>query len=710
MKSKLLTSAAAAVTLALSAGAAFAADPSSKVSDWEALFAAPQGVQAGAGAEGGAGGGGGAPQFGGWGFDAAGVNAQAKPGDSFFDYASGAWYAKTEIPGDRSSFGMFDVIYDKSQEQLRSIIEDTAKAGGAADTTPGKVGALYNAFMDEARLEQLDAAPLAGDLRRIRDARTRNDLAAYMGGTAGGFGSSFFGGAVFDDAKNPKMNALYLFQGGLSLPDRDYYLSDTFKEKKAKYRDYVARQLAMVGWEDAGKRADEIVAMETRIAEASWTRAESRDDDKTYNPMTVAELERYAPGFPWKAWFKGAGAPTSGRVIVGQNTAFPKIAKVFAETPIETLKAWQAFSVIDQASPYLSKRFVNARFDFRNRTLNGQTEQRPRWKRGVQLVDGSLGEAVGQVYVQRYFPAESKAKMDVLVADLKTAMGERIQKLTWMGPETKAKALAKLGTFRVKIGYPDKWRSYDGLAIDAGDLYGDVQRSSAFEWKYNLSKLGKPVDKDEWGMTPQTVNAYYSSTKNEIVFPAAILQAPFFDPNADPAVNYGGIGGVIGHEITHGFDDQGRKSDADGSLRDWWTAEDAKKFQVQADRLGAQYDSYEVGPGVKVKGAQTMGENIADLGGILLGLDAYHASLKGQPAPVLDGVTGDQRVFYGWAQVWREKARQEALEQQVVSDVHSPARFRVDGPVRNVDAWYDAFGVKEGDKLYIRPEDRVRIW
>jgi putative endopeptidase len=366
--------------------------------------------------------------------------------------------------------------------------------------------------------------------------------------------------------------------------------------------------------------------------------------------------------------------------------------------------------VADDAAPFLSKRFVDARFAFRNKTLSGQPENTPRWKRGVNLVNGSLGEVVGQEYVAKHFPAESKAKMEVLVANLRVALKARIDKLEWMSPETKAKAQDKLAKFTVKIGYPNKWRDYSALKIDATDLVGNVRRSGAYEWNYDLARLGKPVDRSEWGMTPQTVNAYYNSTLNEIVFPAAILQPPFFDPNADMAVNYGGIGGVIGHEISHGFDDQGRKSNGDGVLSDWWTAEDAAKFKAQAAKLGAQYDAYEVAPGAHVQGGLTMGENIGDLGGILLALDAYHASLNGQPAPVVDGYTGDQRVFFGWAQVWREKARLDAEKAQVVSDPHSPAHFRVVGPMRNVDAWYDAFGVKPGDKYYIDPKDRVRIW
>jgi putative endopeptidase len=428
--------------------------------------------------------------------------------------------------------------------------------------------------------------------------------------------------------------------------------------------------------------------------------------------MTFAELEREAPGFPWRVYFEEAGLAGAGSAVVSQNTAFPKIAAIFAETPIETLRAWQAFHTTEDAAPYLSRRFVNTQWEFRSKFLNGALEQRPRWKRAVAGVEGAMGEAIGRSYVATYFPPESKALMEQLVADLRTAMRARIERLEWMSPETKAQALDKLSKFGVKIGYPTKWQDYSALEMREGDLFGNVERASRFQWNEQLSRIGKPVDNEEWGMTPQTVNAYYSPQKNEIVFPAAILQPPFFDPKADAAVNYGAIGGVIGHEITHGFDDQGRKSDGNGVLRDWWTAEDAAAFEVQATRLGAQYESYTFPtlPGMKLTGRLTMGENIADLGGVLLGLDAYNIRMSGQPRQVLDGFTPEQRVFMGWAQVWRTLFRDDALRQQIVNGPHSPGTIRAFAPLRNVDAWYDAFGVKEGDANYVKPEERVRIW
>jgi putative endopeptidase len=416
------------------------------------------------------------------------------------------------------------------------------------------------------------------------------------------------------------------------------------------------------------------------------------------------------PGFDWNRYLAAANLGGVSRVVVTTNTAFPTFGKIYAETPLETLKAWQAFHLADGAAPYLSKPFADASYEFHGKTLGGQPEQQPRWKRAVAFTNEAVGESVGRVYVARYFPPASKAKMDALVGDIHTALQARIEKLPWMGEETKAKALEKLSKFTVKIGYPARWRDYSKLTLKRDDLYGNVIRAGAFEWDREVTRLNQPVDKGEWGMTPQTVNAYYNYANNEVVFPAAILQAPFFDPDADAAINYGGIGAVIGHEISHGFDDQGRKSDGDGMLRDWWTTADADKFKVQADRLGAQYSAFEPLPGAHVIGALTMGENIGDLGGLSLALDAYHASLKGKPAPAIEGLTGDQRVFLGWAQVWRDKIREDALRQRLVTDPHSPAVYRVNGAIRNIDGWYAAYDVKPGDKLYVAPDQRVRIW
>jgi len=650
-----------------------------------------------------------APRMGAWGFDLAGRDPAVRPQDDFYGYANGSYVAKLQIPPDRSRFGAFDLLSDLSQARMRAVLEKAAADGSATGQT-AQIGALYRSFMDEAKVDALGARPLAADLAAIRAAKTRSDLARLMGQSQHAFGGAFFNAQVYDDAKDPQRYAVYLIQGGLGLPDRDYYLEPRFAEQKAKYQAYVAQMLTLAGWPEAEASAKAIVAVETEIAKVSWTRAERRDDDKTYNPVETAKLAEFAPGFDWNAYLDGAQLGSATRVVVAENTAFPKIAAIFAATPVETLRAWAAFGLADNAAPYLARPFDQAHYEFRDKILSGTPQQRPRWKRGVVLVDGQIGEALGKVYVDAYFPAESKAKMEALVGDIRTAMKARIERLTWMAPATKAKALEKMSKFNVKIGYPDKWRDYAGLEIKDGDLYGNVERATAFDWRYRVGRLNGPVDRGEWGMTPPTINAYYSSTKNEIVFPAAILQPPFFDPAGDPAVNYGGIGGVIGHEITHGFDDQGRKSDGDGRLTDWWTAEDAAKFQVQAKKLGDQFSAIEPLPGARINGDLTMGENIADLGGLLLALDAYHLSLDGKPAPVIDGLTGDQRVFLGWAQVWRSKNRDESLRKQLVADPHSPPQYRVDVPVRNIDAFYEAFGVKPGDKMYVPPDQRVRIW
>ena len=650
-----------------------------------------------------------APRYGTWGFDLSARDLSVKPGDDFFRYAEGKAVDALQIPADRSRYGAADKLVELSEARSRAVIESAA-AAKTPDADQVKVGAFYTAFMDEPRVEALDAKPLRGGLNAIRAARTRVDIAALMGRSNTGFGASFFNSYITTDAKAPTRYAVHLTQAGLGLPDRDYYSQPSFAAQKDKYQAYVAQMLTAAGWPDAEANAKAIVAMETRIADAAWARSDRRDDTKTYNPMTVAELSAAAPGFPWKAFLTSAELGGADRVIVDENTAFPKIAAIFADTPTPVLQAWLAFNLTDNAAPYLSKRFADANFEFRNKALSGQPEQRPRWKRGVETVQTQMGEAVGRIYVADYFPPESKAKMEELVAELRVAMAARIQKLDWMSPQTKARALEKLSKFTVKIGYPDKWRDYSALAVSPTDIYGDVERGAAFEWRRQVARLNGPVDKSEWGMTPQTVNAYYSQTENEIVFPAAILQPPFFDPKADMAVNYGGIGGVIGHEMTHGFDDEGRKSDGNGALNDWWTAEDSAKFDAKAKALGAQYEAFPILAGAHINGALTMGENIADSGGVLLGLDAYHASLKGQPAPVIDGLTGDQRVFLGWAQVWRAKQREDSLRRRLVTDPHSPPEARTDVPIKNVDAWYEAFGVQPGDKQYVAPADRVHIW
>ena len=650
-----------------------------------------------------------APRMGTWGFDLAGRDAAAKPGQDFFQYANGSYLKGLEIPADRTSWGAFNMLNELSQNRLHAVV-DRAAADKATSGDAAKVGTLYASFMDEAAVEALGAKPLAADLAAIRAETTRSDIARMMGRSLKSFGGSVFSASVSEDAKDPEHYAVYLGQAGLGLPDRDYYLEASFAPQKAKYEGYVAQMLTLAGWPQPAANAKAIVALETEIAKVSWTRAERRDDEKMYNAYPTAKVGELAPGFDWTAFMAGAGLSKAGAVVVGEKTAFPKIAKIFADAPIATLKAWQAFYLADQAAPYLSKAFVDAQWEFRSKTLSGAQAQQPRWKRGVVLADSQIGEALGKLYVETYFPAQSKAQMLALVGDIRAAMKARIERLDWMSPATKAKAQEKLSALTVKIGYPDRWRDYSKLSLKPGDLYGNVERAYAFDWDYRAARLGGPVDRAEWGMTPPTINAYFRPTGNEIVFPAAILQPPFFDPEGDPAINYGGIGGVIGHELTHGFDDQGRRYDGTGKLADWWTAEDAKRFDAEAAKLGKQYGAFEVLPGGKINGDLTMGENIADLGGLLLALDAYHASLKGQPAPVIDGLTGDQRVFLGWAQVWRQKNREDRQRQLLVSDPHSPPQARVDVPVRNIDAFYSAFGVQAGDPMYVEPAARVRIW
>jgi putative endopeptidase len=649
-----------------------------------------------------------APRMGPWGFDLNARDPSSKAGDDFFRFADGKGVDAMTIPPDRSRFGSFDALVELSNARSRALIE--SPGSGAPGSEEAKIKALYASFMGEKQLDALDAKPLKPQLDAIKAVKTREEMARLMGKGALSFYGGVFGAYVGTDAKDPDRYVVILSQSGLNLPDRDYYLTNQFAEKKKKYQAYVAETLGRIGWRDPEATAKSLVDMETDIAKASWTKVEQRDDVKMYNPMTPAELTKLAPGFPWQAFFAGAELPPLKRVIVSEKTAFPKIAAIYAKTPISTLKAWQAFTLASNASSSLSQRFDQAHFQFYSHELQGVPAQRERWKRATSLVSGQMGEALGHLYVDHYFPAQSKAQMLALVGDLKTALGARINKLDWMSDATKAKALQKLGMLNVKIGYPNKWRDYSALVMKPDDLYGNVERGEAFEWRYRVARLNKPVDRDEWDMTPQTVNAYYDPSKNEIVFPAAILAPPFFDPEADPAINYGAIGGVIGHEMTHGFDDQGRQYDGTGKLIDWWTKEDSDRFEARAKQLVAQYSAFEPLPGAHVNGGLTLGENIADLGGLLLALDAYHASLHGQPAPVIDGLSGDQRVFLGWAQVWKSKVRDDALRQSLATDPHSPAKLRVNGVVHNVDGWYGAYDVKPGDKLYLAPDQRVRIW
>jgi putative endopeptidase len=642
----------------------------------------------------------GSVRFGKWGVDLNSRDLKANPGDDFERYASGTWMDATEIPEDKSSNSVGSDVNDRNQERLQSIITSSPK--------DSQIGALFASYMDEARLEQLDAAPLKADLARIDAIKTKADFTKEMVNSFSDFGSTLFALGVLPDPANPTINIAFVGTAGMGLPDRDYYLLDKYKPQRDAYRAYIQRSLELTETPNASATADSILAFETEIAKLSWPQADLRDLDKLNNPMTPSQLAAYAPGLDWNRYLADTKV-VSPKLIVGDNTAVKALAALYEKTPLETLKSWQRFKVTDQAADYLSKRFVDSKFEF-TKTLSGAKQLRPRWRRGIGQVDGRLGEVLGETYVQRYFPPASKAAMEQLVANLKVAAAKRIQGNSWMEPATKQAALAKLSKMDVMVGYPDKFRDYSKLVMKPDDLYGNVKRSAAFEWEYQLSDLGKPVDRKKWAMSPATVNAYNGGLENKIVFPAGILQAPYFDLSADAAVNYGAIGAVIGHEIMHGFDDQGRKIDATGAIRDWWTPADGERFKKLTAELGKQYAAYEAAPGVFINPDLTMGENIGDMSGLEVAYEAYKISLGGKPAPVIDGLTGDQRFFLAFAQAWRGEQRDDAIKTQVASDPHSPRRYRVIGPVRNLDAWYQAFNVQPGTKFYIPPEKRVRIW
>jgi putative endopeptidase len=648
--------------------------------------------------------------FGAWGYDAGGRNPAVRPGDDFNRFANGNFLGRLAIPADRSSYGVSAILSEQAELHIKAILEDTRTPPAAASADALKARALYRAFMDQDRLDALGAKPLAADLAAIARARTRAELAALMGTSVASFQFSLFELSIEADAKSPDRYTVVVSQSGLGLADRDHYRLPRFAAERARYRDYIAQMLALLPWSNASAEADAILAYETRIAAASWSRVDGRDPDKVYNPTTPARLAAFAPGFDWAPFLHAAGLDEVQRLVLQENTALPRLAAIFAETPVETLRAWAAFHLADRAAPELAQRFANAGFGFRGTLLLGQPHQQPRWKRAVALVDDAVGEAVGRLYVAAYFPPRAKARIIALVTELREALAERIQLAGWMSAETRQNALRKLSRMIVKVGYPEQWRDYSKLEIRSDDLYGDVARARAFDWGRRLDRLDRPVERDEWEMTPQTVNAYYKATSNEVAFPAAILQPPYFGVSFDAAANYGGIGAAIGHEMTHGFDDEGRHFDATGALTDWWTAEDALRFDTRAAMLAAQYDQYQPYRDAHVNGKLTNGENIADLGGVLIALDAYHRSLRGQHAPDIDGLTGDQRFFLAYAQSWREKRREAATRQRLVSNPHAPEQYRVNGVLRNVDAWYKAFSIRPGDGLYLDPGARAHIW
>jgi putative endopeptidase len=649
-----------------------------------------------------------APHYGAWGLDLSAIDSTVKPGDDFYSFVNGNWQNRTEIPPDRPFVGVYADVVDQANARLRTVILDAESAPATASAR--MIANLYLAYMDTSRLEQLGDRPLRPDLARIRAISTKESMARWMAHSYGSFGGSFFGLDITPDVKAPNSNyVLRVRQSGLGM-ERESYLGPKSSAIRNAYRDYVTRTLKMVGWSEPDRTAGAVVEMETRIAEMSWNVSDRSDATKMYNPVVSGRLPTIAPGFPWATFLEEAGVGQSSRVILGEVTAIPKIATIYSQEALETLKAWAAFHATDQASPYLAEGFARSRFDFRGKMLEGLQQERRRADQAVPLVSQTLGDLVGREYVAMYFPPASKAIMLEIAGNVKSAMATRIRDVGWMSPATKEVALRKLAELRILVGYPDKWRDYSGLAIDATDLYGDMQRAKAFEWKYRLSKLHKRVDRDEWLETPQTSDASASFTRLQIAFPAGYLLPPIFDSEAEMAVNYGAIGGVIGHEITHHFDNQGRRFDASGAMRNSWTPEDSSRFERAAAQLAAQVDTYDVLPGLYQNGRQTLGENIADLGGLLLALDAYRLALKGKPAPVIDGLTGEQRLLMSWAQMYRTKVRDDLARRITAGDVHSQPKYRVIGPVRNVDAWYTAFGVRPGEKYYLPPEARVRIW
>ena len=645
------------------------------------------------------------------GLDLSAIDPAVRPQDDFFTYLNGKWLATTAIPPDRSSWGSFAELRDTTQGQLRELIEAAQqdKAGEGR-----QIGDLYASFMDEQRLEQLGYKPLAGELARIRGLRDKKAIPALIAHLDRIGVDVPYAVSVGQDSRASTRYAPHIEQAGLGLPDRDYYLKADdarLAKVRAAYEQHVAAMLGMSGAREAAAAANAVLGLETALAEVQWTKVDNRDQVKTYNKLSFAQLEALAPGYDWRGALAAAGvASKSDYVIVKQPSYLSGWNQVFGAADLATVKAYFEWQLVRAYAPYLSKRFAAADFAFYGTVLTGAAENRPRWKRGVDLVEKSLGEALGKRYVARYFPAERRARMEKLVANLLAAYKDSIDTLDWMGPQTRREAQAKLARFQVKIGYPDRWRDYSSLAVARADLAGNVMRAREFEYQRGVNKLGKPLDRGEWQMSPQTVNAYYEPAMNEIVFPASILQPPFFDMAADDAVNYGAIGTVIGHEISHGFDDKGSQSDGEGNLRDWWSAGDLARFKAKTDVLVKQYGAFAPLPGYPVNGALTLGENIGDNSGIAIAYKAYKLALGGKPAPVLDGFTGEQRFFMGFAQVWRVKMREAQQIVQIKTDPHAPGQFRANGTLMNQPGFYEAFGVKPGDRMYLPPKERVTIW
>jgi len=643
------------------------------------------------------------PEIGDFGFDLSGMDKSVQPGDDFYTYANGTWAKNTKIPDDKSNYGMFTVLNDLSQTRTREILD-------AAKGDPNSmIGRAYASYLDSATVEAKGLAPIQPWLNKIR-AVEKPGLAALLAEADRSGVQHFFGGYVGQDDKNPDVYAYIIFQGGIGMPDRDFYLKENERNTslQAAYLKHLENVLTLAGETNAAARAKAIYDFEKQVATVHWDKNDSSDATKAYNKMTIAELAKAAPGFDWSTFIRGIGVKED-TLIVSQPSAFTGEAKLLADAPIAVIRDLLIVRSLDSFSGVLPDAVAKEAFSFYSTALSGTPQMEERWKRAVDFTTGNLGDAVGKDYVAKYFPPETKAAMDTLVKNVLGAMGRRIDGLTWMQPATKVKARKKLANFTTKIGYPDQWKDYSKLEIRADDLFGNALRSNQFAHDDNIGHLGGPIRRWEWFMTPMTINAYANFGMNEIVFPAAILQPPFFDPHADAAVNYGGIGAVIGHEVSHHFDDQGAKYDETGKLADWWTPEDVKAFEAAGQALIAQYNAYEILPGEHIDGKFTLGENIGDLAGLTVAYDAYKASLGGKAAPVIDGLTGDQRFFLGWAQVWRRNYREQNLSQRITTDPHSPSIQRT-WVSRNLDPWYKAYQIKQGQKLYLAPKDRVRIW
>ncbi|XZE53302.1 M13 family metallopeptidase [Planctomycetaceae bacterium SH139] len=635
-----------------------------------------------------------------------------KPGDDFYGYVNQGWLETTEIPGDRADYGTFSILFDRTQEQVRALIEEAAASEAQPGTDTQKVGDFYRSFTNLDVRNEAGIKPIEPLLSSVRQAESKTELATVMAdllkhGVVGPFVMY-----VSPDARRSDQYAVYLYQSGITLPDRDYYLEDEerYARLRTKLSEYAAEMLAAIGVQDAEQAAERILALETELAEAQWTNVANRDPVATYNKLSSEQMSELFSAFPWPAYTAASGIGEHPEFIVKQPSFIEQLNALFVEVPLETWREYLQFRIIDSYASALTEELEQKHFAFHATAITGIEEQKPLWKRAVEGTEGSLGEVLGKLYVDRHFSPQAKTRMEELVDNLKKAFAIRIETLDWMSEGTQKQALTKLAQFNTKIGYPDEWKDYSKLAVKADDLVGNLMRSAEYENNRQFEKLGGPIDRNEWHMTPQTINAYYNPVMNEIVFPAAILQPPFFNLEADDAANYGAIGAVIGHEISHGFDDKGSKYDGSGNLRDWWTLEDRQEFDVRANQLVEQYSQYSPLEGMTINGELTLGENIGDLGGLAVALQAYRLSLGGQPAAVIDGLTGDQRFFLGWSQIWRRKYRPAELQRRLLTDPHSPSRYRVNGIVSNMDAFYEAFGVKPGDELYLDPDSRVRIW